>query len=114
MLRHCWCARIARARVDALGKGPVTMERQDSRLNALPLENRAPNVQEIRLIADLRFMHNRVLELIAFVDELKSRHDVGEIVKYADEPLLLLDIQRVDHAYQYYLDLKEELERRKI
>ncbi|HEY0565809.1 MAG TPA: hypothetical protein VGC88_09505 [Terriglobales bacterium] len=90
------------------------VNRRDPRWVEQPLENRSLNVEEIRLVGDLRYMHNRVLELIALVREIRERHPTTDVVRYADRPLLELDIQRVDEAYQYYLDIRQELDKQRL
>jgi hypothetical protein len=72
------------------------------------LSGRALNVQEIRLIADLRVMHSKVDELYQVVTNLKRRHDDDAIHKYADQPVLSEDIDRVDEMYMWFLRLKEQ------
>jgi hypothetical protein len=39
---------------------------------------------------------------------LKERYDEATIVKYADQPLLTRDIQRIDEIYLWFVRLKEE------
>ena len=72
------------------------------------LEGRALNVDEIRLIADLRIMHSKVGELYQVVTNLKRRHDDDAIHKYADQRVLSEDIDRVDELYMWFLRLKEQ------
>ena len=72
------------------------------------LEGRALNVDEIRLIADLRIMHSKVGELYQVVTNLKRRHDDDAIHKYADQCVLSEDIDRVDELYMWFLRLKEQ------
>jgi hypothetical protein len=72
------------------------------------LAGRALDVQEIRLIADLRVMHSKVDELYQVVTNLKRRHDDDAIHKYADQPVLSEDIDRVDEMYMWFLRLKEQ------
>ena len=66
------------------------------------------DVNEIRLIADLRVMHSKVDELYQVVTNLKRRHDDDAIHKYADQPVLSEDIDRVDELYMWFLRLKEQ------
>jgi hypothetical protein len=66
------------------------------------------NIEEIRLVSDLRIMHARVNELCHLVTALKQRHDESDIVKYADQPILTKDIQEVDAIYLWFVRLKEE------
>jgi hypothetical protein len=76
------------------------------------LENRWLNIDEIRLIADLRVMHSKVDELYQTVSNLKRRHDDDAIHKYADQRVLSEDIDRVDELYMWFLRLKEQNRRR--
>jgi hypothetical protein len=39
---------------------------------------------------------------------LKKRHDEADVVKYADQPVLTEDIQKVDDIYLWFVKLKEE------
>jgi hypothetical protein len=66
------------------------------------------DVNEVRLIADLRIMHSKVDELYQVVTNLKRRHDDDAIHKYADQPVLSEDIDRVDELYMWFLRLKEQ------
>ena len=72
------------------------------------IANRWLDVQEVRLIADLRVMHSKVDELYQIVTNLKRRHDDDAIYKYADQPVLSEDIARVDEMYMWFLRLKEQ------
>jgi len=72
------------------------------------LSGRSLDVAEIRLIADLRIMHSKVDELYQVVTNLKRRHDDDAIHKYADQPVLSEDIDRVDELYMWFLRLKEQ------
>ena len=73
-----------------------------------PLSERWLDVNEVRLIADLRVMHSKVDELYQIVTNLKRRHDDDDIHKYADQPVLSEDIDRVDEMYMWFLRLKEQ------
>ena len=75
------------------------------------IANRWLDVQEVRLIADLRVMHSKVDELYQIVTNLKRRHDDDAIHKYADQPVLSEDIARVDEMYMWFLRLKEQSRR---
>jgi hypothetical protein len=66
------------------------------------------NVDEMRLIADLRIMHSKVHELFEVVAVLKRGHEESYIRRYADHAMLEKDIQRVDEIYLWFLNLKEE------
>ena len=76
------------------------------------LQDRWLDVDEIRLIADLRIMHSKVDELYQVVTNLKRRHDDDAIHKYADQRVLSEDIDRVDELYMWFLRLKEQNRRR--
>jgi len=76
------------------------------------VEDRWLNVDEIRLIADLRVMHSKVDELYQVVSNLKRRHDDDAIHKYADQRVLSEDIDRVDELYMWFLRLKEQNRKR--
>jgi hypothetical protein len=66
------------------------------------------DVEEVRLIADLRIMHAKVHELFEVVTVLKRGREENYIRKYADHAMLEKDIQRVDEIYLWFLTLKEE------
>ncbi|HEX4603029.1 MAG TPA: hypothetical protein VH724_03480 [Candidatus Angelobacter sp.] len=66
------------------------------------------NIEEIRLVADLRIMHAKVYELFEIVTVIKKRHDENSIRRYADQMMLDQDIQRIDETYLWFLRLKEE------
>ena len=72
--------------------------------------NRGPqlDLEEVRLIADLRIMHAKVHELFEIVTVLKTRHEENHIRSYADHAMLEQDIQRVDEIYLWFVRLKEE------
>lgn len=65
-------------------------------------------IEEVRTVSDLRVMHAKVDELYHIVAALKERYDGSVIVKYADQPVLTKDIQRVDEIYLWFVQLKEE------
>jgi len=65
-------------------------------------------IEEVRLVADLRILHSKVAELHQLVQALKRHHDETSVVKYADEPVLTEDIQQVDEIYLWFVKLKEE------
>ena len=73
-----------------------------------PVTERWLDIEEVRLVADLRIMHAKVNELFEIVDALKSQYDEQGIRKYADHPVLDRDIARVDEIYLWFLRLKEE------
>jgi hypothetical protein len=65
-------------------------------------------IDETRIVSDLRIMHAKVSELYQIVSALQGRCDGSVIVKYADQPELTKDIQRVDEIYLWFVRLKEE------
>lgn len=73
-----------------------------------PVTQRWLDIEEVRLVADLRIMHAKVNELFEIVDVLKARYDEQIIRRYADQPTLDRDIKRVDEIYLWFLRLKEE------
>ena len=66
------------------------------------------DVEEVRLIADLRIMHAKVHELFEIVSVLKRGREENFIRRYADHVMLEKDIQRVDEIYLWFVSLKEE------
>lgn len=70
-------------------------------------QNRWLDIDEVRLISDLRIMHAKVAELYQVVSALKQRHPEGEIVRYADAQVLAEDIERMDEIYLWYVKLKD-------
>jgi len=78
------------------------------------LRGRWLDVDEIRLVSDLRIMHAKVDELYQIVSNLKRRHSGSDIYKYADQPVLNEDIARVDELYLWFVSLKEELTKKAI
>jgi len=77
-----------------------------------PLPGRWLNVDEVRIVSDLRIMHSKVDELYQVVSNLKRRHSGADIQKYADQPVLNEDIARVDEIYLWFVSLKEVSEKR--
>jgi hypothetical protein len=73
-----------------------------------PAEERWLTIEEVRTVSDLRIMHAKVDELYHTVAGLKERYDEATIVKYADQPVLTRDIQRIDEIYLWFVRLKEE------
>ena len=73
-------------------------------------ENEGPrfDIEEMRLIADLRIMHSKVHELFEVVSVLKRGREENFLRRYADHAMLEKDIQRVDEIYQWFVSLKEE------
>ena len=76
--------------------------------NHQPLSDRWLDVEEVRLVSDLRIMHSKVDELYNVVANLKRRHSGADIQKYADQPVLNEDIARVDEIYLWFISLKED------
>ena len=72
------------------------------------IEKRDLSIEEVRIVSDLRIMHAKVDELYHLVTALKARHDEADIVKYADQPILTEDIQKVDNLYLWFVKVKEE------
>jgi len=70
------------------------------------------DIEEIRLISDLRIMHAKIDELYGIVENLKRRHSEAAIVEYADRQVLPENISRVDEIYMWFVKVKEEMERR--
>lgn len=70
------------------------------------------DIDEVRLVSDLRIMHSKVDELFHIVANLKRRHDQEAIVDYADSPVLQEDIERIDQIYLWFVSLKDEKRRR--
>ena len=72
------------------------------------VESRALTIEEVRLVSDLRIMHAKVDEVYEIVKALRTRHDEAAIVRYADQPVLTEDIQKIDEIYLWFVKLKEE------
>jgi len=75
--------------------------------NLQPTDGRWLDMDEVRLVSDLRIMHSKVDELHQIVANLKRRHSGEDIRKYADHPVLNEDIARVDEIYLWFISLKE-------
>jgi hypothetical protein len=73
-----------------------------------PVHLRALDLDEIRLVSDLRIMHAKVDELYQIVTNLRKRHDESDIVMYADEKVLSENIHKVDEIYLWFVRIKEE------
>lgn len=73
-----------------------------------PIDDRWLTIEEIRIVSDLRVMHAKVDELYQLVKALKKRHNESDVVKYADQPVLTEDIQKVDEIYLWFVKVKEE------
>ena len=72
------------------------------------VESLALTIEEVRLVSDLRIMHAKVDEVYEIVKALRTRHDEAAIVRYADQPVLTEDIQKIDEIYLWFVKLKEE------
>jgi hypothetical protein len=83
-----------------------------SKYKSIPVEGRALDIDEVRMVADLRIMHSKVDELYQIVENLKRRHSRNDIHTYADQDVLSEDIARVDQLYLWFVSLKEESQRR--
>jgi hypothetical protein len=66
------------------------------------------NIEQVRLISDLRIMHAKVYELFEIVSVIKKRHDEASIRRFSDHTMLDQDIKRVDEIYLWFVGLKEE------
>jgi len=84
------------------------MHMKKSDHNKQPVRERWLEVDEVRLVSDLRIMHSKVDELYQIVANLKRRHSGADIHKYADQPVLNEDIARVDEIYLWFVALKEQ------
>ena len=82
-----------------------------SRQSKEAAESRWLDIEEVRLVSDLRIMHAKVDELYQVVTNLRRRQNEASIHKYADGPVLMEDINRVDEIYMWFIKLKEEGER---
>ncbi len=76
------------------------------------MKDRVLDIDEIRLVADLRIMHAKVEELYQVVKSMRERHDEGAIVTYAEAPVLADDIAEVDEIYMWFVKIKEEADSR--
>jgi len=68
---------------------------------------RALDVDEVRLVADLRIMHAKVDELYQVVNRLRQRHPESDVRKYADQSALEGNITMVDQIYLWFIGLKD-------
>ena len=90
---------------------PVYDFRGKAKMN--PKEPKSPDgrwldIEEVRLVSDLRIMHSKVEELYQLVKNLKRRHNESQVHKYADQDVLNEDIELVDSIYLWFVSLKEE------
>jgi hypothetical protein len=74
------------------------------------IKDRWLDIEEVRLVGDLRIMHSKVDELYHVVNNLRRRHSDSAVHKYADGPVLTEDINRVDEIYMWFIKLKEAAE----
>jgi hypothetical protein len=72
---------------------------------------RALDLEEIRLVSDLRIMHAKVDELYQIVSNLRKRHNESDIIVYADQKVLAHNIHKVDEIYLWFVKIKEERDR---
>lgn len=84
----------------------MNMKKSDH--NREPIRERWLDVDEVRLVSDLRIMHSKVDELYQIVTNLKRRHSGADIHKYADQPVLNEDIARADEIHVWFVTLKEQ------
>ena len=49
------------------------------------MQGRWLEIEEVRLVADLRVMHSKVDELYQIVKNLKRRHSESSVHRYADQ-----------------------------
>jgi hypothetical protein len=84
------------------------MAMKKSTQNTRTTPERWLDIDEIRLVSDLRIMHSKVDDLYQIVTNLKRRHSGSDITKYADQPVLDEDIHRVDELYLWFIGLKEQ------
>lgn len=78
------------------------------------LAGRWLDIEETRLVGDLRIMHSKVDELHHVVENLKHRHQETDIVKYADYEALGEDIHKVDETYLWFVKVKEQRDGSKL
>ena len=76
-----------------------------------PFDDRPLTIDEVRIVSDLRIMHNKVDDLFHLVEQLKLRYNETMVHKYSDERLLAQDIERVDEIYLWFVKLREERDR---
>jgi len=66
------------------------------------------DLEDVRMVADLRIMHAKVYELFEIVSVIKKRHDESAIRRCSDHAMLDQDIRRVDDIYLWFVRLKED------
>ncbi len=106
-MNACISYRYGQAKVPGRAARMKRVEEKQPSGNAL-------NIEEVRLVADLRVMHAKVDELFQLVANLKRRHDEAAVRMYADREVLDEDIRRVDEIYLWFVNMKEEAMRLKI
>lgn len=77
-------------------------------MKAAPPQDRALDLDEVRLVSDLRVMHAKVMELYRCVASLRARHSPEDVRKYADAELLDQNISHADDIYLFYVSLAEQ------
>ena len=90
---------------------PVYDFRGKAKMN--PKEPKSPDgrwldIDEVRLVGDLRIMHSKVNDLHTIVAHLKKRFSEQQIELYADQEMLTEEIQQVDEIYLWFVKLKEQ------
>ena len=65
-------------------------------------------IHEARVVADLRIMHSMVSQLYSHVRDLHERYTEQDIIRYADQGLLTVDIRRNDETSQFFVSLSEQ------
>ncbi len=76
------------------------------------LTGRWLDIDEVRLVSDLRVMHAKVDELYQVVTNLKARYKSGLVTSYADSAAMADNIERIDEIYLWFVSLKEEMQQR--
>ena len=76
-----------------------------------PTDGRWLDIEEVRLVSDLRIMHAKVKELHHIVSILQDGFEESEICKYSDSLLLDENINMVDEIYLWFVRLKEQRSR---
>jgi hypothetical protein len=97
-------------RVPRSEKQPIHPDRENQ--VEQPVKGRWLDIEEVRLVSDLRIMHAKVEELHQIVNAIRRSHDEDAIFKYADQRRLAEDISRSDEIYLWFVTLKEFAARR--
>lgn len=74
-----------------------------------PSEHRWLEIEEVRLVSDLRILHSQVHEIFNTINVLRRCHDASDIEKYADHRMLVEDVDKIDQIYLWFVCLKEKL-----